>query len=128
MPFDNPHRMPFGDADLLENARRRISSEANWVQGRYQDGTRRCLVAALSLASESPSFNLPNRLERRLARRLAAHLPSQRGFWARMRLCTPRQRLMWFNDDPRTRHDDVMDLFDRAIDHLKSRMQVSISA
>ncbi len=128
MPFDNPHQMPYGDVELLQEARRRISTKRNWVQGRYKDGDRHCLVAALSVAAGSPSFNTPNRLERQLARRLAAHLPLQLTLWARMKFFTARQRLMWFNDDPRTTHDDVMLLFERTIDHLASKVPVSVSA
>ena len=92
MPFDNPHQTPFGDADLLRDARSRISGKSDWVQRRFQDGNRYCLVAA--------------------------QLPSRVPLWARMRCFTARQRLIWFNDSPRTKHEDVMALFDRTIDHL----------
>jgi hypothetical protein len=37
-----------------------------------------------------------------------------------LRFLTARQRLMWFNDNPRTSHADVMALFDRTIDSLAS--------
>ena len=33
-----------------------------------------------------------------------------------------------FNDDPRTRHNDVLALFDRAIDCLTSKQPIYISA
>jgi hypothetical protein len=66
-------------------------------------------VAAASIHS--------NRVERRLARVLVSQLPSERPVWTRLRFFTARQRLMWFNDDHRTSHADVMALFDNAIDH-----------
>ena len=127
MPFDNPHQTPFGDAELLQDARRRISNRNDWVQGHFRDGDRHCLVAALSVVSRSPNFEMPNRVERRLARLLVARLPAGRRIWARLRFFTARQRLMWFNDDPRTSHADVMALFDRTIDNLASKMPVYVS-
>jgi hypothetical protein len=114
MPFDNPYQTSFGDVELLCDARRCIASRGDWVKGRFQDGDRHCLVAALSIAAGSRSFTIPNRLERRLARLLATELPPTT-FWARMNFLTGRQRLMWFNDDPGTRHEDVLALFDRTI-------------
>ena len=78
MPFDNPHQAPFGDIELLREARSRISSKSDWVQGRFRDGHRECLVAALSVVSGSRAFNMPNRTERRLARLLAVHIPRRR--------------------------------------------------
>jgi hypothetical protein len=121
MPFDNPHQTPFGDADLLRDARSRISGKSDWVQGRFQDGNRYCLVAALAVVSGSATLQMPNRVERRLARCLAAQLPSRVPLWARMRCFTALQRLIWFNDSWRTKHEDVIALFDRAIDHLSER-------
>ena len=56
MPFDAPYQTPFGDIELLTDARRRISSRKTWVQGSFQDGDRHCLVAALSLACGSAAF------------------------------------------------------------------------
>jgi hypothetical protein len=115
MPFDNPHQMPLGDAGLLWDARSRVSTRSDWVQGRFQDGNRLCIVGALSLVSGSRSFNTPNRVERRLARALVAQLPPGRPVRVGLRFFTARQRLMWFNDSHRTNHTDVMALFDRAI-------------
>jgi hypothetical protein len=125
MPFDNPHQTPVGDAKLLRDARSRVSSRSDWVQGRFQDGNRLCIVGALSLVSSSRSFNTPNRLERRLARVLVSQLPSERPVWARFRCFTARQRLTWFNDARCTSHADVMALFNRAID--RSTVQAFIS-
>jgi hypothetical protein len=116
MPFDNPHHSPFGDAELLWDARSRVSSSRDWVQGRFKDGNRLCIVGALSLVSGSSSFDTPNRVERRLARVLALQIPPSVPFWMRMRLMPARRRLIYFNDDPLTSHTDVMALFDRAID------------
>ena len=45
-----------------------------------------------------------------------------------MNLFTCRQRLMRFNDDTGTRHEDVMALFDRTIGRLTNADVVSISA
>ena len=125
MPFDNPHQTPFGDAELLRDARSRVSSRSDWVQGRFQDGDRLCIVGALSLVSGSTTFDTPNRVERRLARVLVAQLPTWR---VGSRFFTARQRLMWFNDDSRTGHADVVALFDRAIDHCITQTPACISA
>ncbi len=128
MPFDNPHQTPFGDLELLRDARSHISDKHNWVKGRYRDGDRYCLVATLSTVAKSPTFHTPNRVERRLARCLAAQLPSQVPLWARMRCFTGRQRLIWFNDSPGTTHEDVMALFDGTIDHLMSKVPAYMPA
>jgi hypothetical protein len=128
MPFDNPPETPFGDIELLWEARSRISNRDHWAQGRFQDGDRHCLIAVLSLVSGSPSFDVGNRVERRLTRLLAKELPSQFGFWARVRFFTARQRLMCFNDDSHTGHDDVIALFDRTINHLASQAPALCSA
>ena len=118
MPFDNPYQTPFGDVEILIDARNRISDQDAWVQGRFQDRGRHCLVAALSLACGSRSVSLPNRTEKRLARVLAKQLRPGSRLWHKVPLIPARQHLMWFNDDSRTRHDDVMALFDRAICNL----------
>ena len=39
MPFDGPYQMPFGDIELLMDARSRICDRECWVQGRFQTGT-----------------------------------------------------------------------------------------
>jgi len=127
MPFDNPHQTPFGDAELLWDARSRISTRNDWVQGSYKDGNRLCIVGALSLVSGSRSFNTPNRVERRIARVLVAQLPPRGPVRVGLRFFSARQRLMWFNDSPRTGHADVLALFDRAIDHSLSKTPAFIS-
>ena len=118
MPFDNPYDPPFGDLEILMNARSRISAEGSWLKGSFQDEDRRCLVAALSVAAGSPNFDNPNRIERRLARILVARLPPTAPLLTRFRVYPVRRRLMRFNDHRRTRHEDVLALYDRAIDHL----------
>ena len=35
MPFDNPHQTPFGDLELLMDARGRISSRETWGSGPF---------------------------------------------------------------------------------------------
>jgi hypothetical protein len=127
MPFDNPHEMPFGDIEILREARGRISHRRDWVQGCFRDGDRHCLVAALSLASGSRSFRRSNPTERRLARLLTRELPQVAPFWARSPLIPSRQRLMWFNDNAGTHHADVMALFDRTIDHLAKAIPVGVA-
>ena len=124
MPFDNPHEMPFGDIEILRDARSRISSRRDWVQGCFRDGDRHCLVAALSIASGSRSFRRSNQTERRLARLLARQLPEAAPFWAKSRLVPARQRLMWFNDNASTHHADVMALFDRTTEQLSRAVSV----
>jgi hypothetical protein len=59
MPFDNPPRTPFGDIELLWDARSRILTKDHWTQGQFEDGDRHCLLGALSLVSGSPSFAFP---------------------------------------------------------------------
>jgi hypothetical protein len=127
MPFDSPHHAPIGDLEILMDTRNRVSNQRKWVKGSFRDGDRHCLVGALSLACGSRSLAIPNRKERRLARMLANQLPSHAPFCTRIRLISARQRLMWFNDDPRTCHQDVIALFDRAIDHAV-RMPAHVSA
>jgi hypothetical protein len=126
MPFDNPHQTPFGDLELLLDARRLISDRGRWVKRRFQDGNRRCLVAALSSVSVSQCSGLASRVERRLSRLLARQL-SSRVLWSWVKIIPARQRLMLFNDDPGTRHEDVIALFDRAIDDLTINAPVYVS-
>ena len=127
MPFDNPHQAPFGALEVLTDARARIDRENSWVQGRFKDGDRHCLVAALSLACGSRSFNNPNKTERRLVRLLAKRFPPDTPFWARIRFVPARQRLMAFNDDSGTSHSNVVALLDQAISDLASKASVVVS-
>ena len=139
MPFDNPYQTPFGDIELLLDARRLISDRGHWVKRRFQDGNRRCLVAALSSVSLSQGSGLSSRVkrrlsrllasrvERRLSRLLARQLPS-RALWSRVKVIPARQRLMLFNDDPGTKHEDVVALFDHAINDLTIKAPVYVSA
>ena len=53
MPFDAPYQTPFGDIELLTDARSRICNRKSWVQDHFTNGDRYCLVAALSLACAS---------------------------------------------------------------------------
>ena len=121
MPFDNAPDGRFSHIQLLWAARGRIGDESGWVQSHYSDGYRLCLVAALSVVAGSPSFHAPNRTERRLARLLADQLPESVPLWARLQFFTARQRLMWFNGSPHTKHENVLALMDRAIDRAASR-------
>ena len=128
MPFDAPYQTPFGDIELLTDARSRISNRKFWMQGHFRDGGRHCLIAALSLACGSRSFQMPNRTEKRLARLMAKEIPRDAPFMTRCRLTPARQRLMSLNDDPRTTHEDVMALFDRTISRLASTARISVPA
>jgi len=128
MPFDAPHQTPFGDIELLTDARSRISNRKSWVRRRFQDGNRHCLVAALSLACGSRSFHMPNRTEMRLARLIAKQIPPDAPFLIRCRLMPARQRLISLNDAPRTTHEDVMALFDRTISHLADTASIRLPA
>ena len=118
MPFDNPHELPFGDLEILRTARSQISNKGSWMKCGFQKGDRLCLVAGLSVAAGSPNFDNPNRIERRLARILVAQLPPTAPLLTRLRVYPVRRRLMRFNDHRRTRHEDVLAVYDRAIDHL----------
>src|ERR1700752_1128261 len=106
MPLDNPNGAPIGDLQILVDTRDRICGPDAWIKGRYTDGDRRCLVAALSLACGSPRFDAPNHTELRLARLLAKQLPPEAPWWTRFRLITARQRLMSFNDHLRTTQEE----------------------
>ena len=128
MPFDNPYQAPIGDVAILMDARSRIADPSRWMQNGFQDGDRHCLVAALSLACGSPSFDNPNETERRLAKHLAKQMPLSRGFSKWVAFVSPRHGLMMFNDHRRTRHDDVMGLFDRAIDHVARKAPLYVAA
>jgi hypothetical protein len=115
MPFDAPYQTPFGDIELLTEARSRISNRKFWVQGRFQDGDRHCLVAALSLACGSRNFQMPNRTEKRLARKIAKQIAPDAPFITRCSLLPARMRLMSLNDGRHTTHADVIALFDRTL-------------
>jgi hypothetical protein len=128
MPFDNPSQAPVGDVAILTDARGRIADPSRWLKHGFQDADRHCLVAALSLASGSRSFDNPNEAERRLAKQLAKHVPLNRGFAKWAALVSARNGLMMFNDHRRTRHDDVMGLFDRAIDHAAMKAPLYVAA
>jgi hypothetical protein len=128
VPFDNPHQSPLGDLELLLEARGRISRREAWIRGHYRKGGRHCLVAALSLTCGSRCFDMPNRTERRLSRLIATQMPSDAPFWIRHRFMPARRRLIAFNDDPHTSHDDVIALLDRTIDHLVSTAPVRLAA
>jgi hypothetical protein len=128
MPFDAPYRTPFGDIELLMDARSRISDGKSWVRHRFEDGDRHCLVAALSLACGSRSFQMPNRTEKRLAREIAKQIAPHAPFITRCSLMPARMRLMSLNDGPCTTHEDVMALFDRTISHLARTAPISVPA
>jgi hypothetical protein len=128
MPFDAPYQTPFGDIELLIDARSRISNRELWARNRFQDGDRHCLIAALSLACGSSSFHVPNQTEKRLARLIAKQIPPDAPFMTRCRLISARKRLMSLNDDPRTTHEDVMVLFDRTISQLANTAPISVPA
>ena len=125
MPFDNPNQTPPRDVELLLAARSLISKKGITGQDRFQDGDRYCLVASLSVVSGSRSFDHSNRVERRLVRLLVKQLPPQFSGWPTLQFPTSRRRLFWFNDHQGTKHDDVMALFDRTIDHLTNKVPVS---
>ena len=128
MPFDNPHQTPFGDLELLMEARGRISSRDTWVQGHFRKGGRYCLVVSLSLTCGSRSFGMAIRTELRLSRLVAMHMPSNAPFLVRHRSMPARRRLIAFNDDLLTHHEDVIALLDRAIEHLASTAPVYLAA
>jgi hypothetical protein len=128
MPFDGPYPNQFGDIELLMDARSCICDRKCWVQGRFQDGDRHCLVAALSLACGSRSFQMPNLAEKRLARKIAKQIAPDAPFMTRCMLLPARMRLMSLNDEPLTTHEDVMALFDRTIGHPARIAPISVPA
>jgi hypothetical protein len=124
MPLDNPHQVPFGDTDILMDARSIICDRDRWLQGGFRDGDRHCLVAALALASGSRSFKNPSETEHRLAKCLAKQIPLNCGFSRWVAFFSSRKGLMMFNDHRRTRHDDAIGVIDRAIMLLQSNVPV----
>ena len=128
MPFDHPNPAPIGDLEILLETRDRIERRERWLQRLFEDGERHCLVASLSLACGSPSFYAPNKVERRLARMLARQIPPEASWWTRFELVSARRRLMSFNDDRRTRHENVIALVDRTIQQLMIRAPQFASA
>ncbi|MBO0799554.1 MAG: hypothetical protein J2P31_12100 [Blastocatellia bacterium] len=121
MPFDNLYESPFGDLEILLDARSRIATPNRWVKRAFRDGDRHCLVAALSLACKSKSFDDPSETEHRLARLLAKQLPRKAGAWRYLVFLRARRRLVAFNDHHRTGHEDIMALFDQTIDRLHAK-------
>jgi hypothetical protein len=128
MPFDNPHQTPFGDLELLMETRGRISRKEAWIRGHFRKRGRYCLVASLSLTCGSRSFGMPNRKEQRLSRLIAMQMPSSAPFLIRYRFMPARRRLIAFNDDLLTQHEDVLALLDRTIDHLVSTAPLRVPA
>jgi hypothetical protein len=128
MPFDNAFEGPFGDIEILMDARRRIADSGHWLRGQFRYRDRHCLVAALSVASQSPGFDRPNQTERRLARTLVRQLPRTAGISKYLIFATARYRLATFNDRRRTQHEDVLELFDRTIEHLQARVPMTLVA
>jgi hypothetical protein len=122
MPFDIPYDSPFGDIRVLIDARSRINDKHHWLQRQFRYRDRHCLVAALSVASQSPGFDRPNQTEQRLASVLVRHLPRRAGLSKFLIFATARYRLTTFNDRCRTQHEDVLELFDRTIEHLQAKV------
>jgi len=121
MPFDNlggPERDP-DDADLLIAARSLIGLPHLWVKNAYcREGLgtmRYCAMAALSTVCERP-FLRPGRRVRRLARLLVNEMPNQGGYL--LRFVSAPLRVRGYNDSFATSHDDVLTLFDKAINRL----------
>ena len=56
------------------------------------------------------------------------HADAVAPFWVRHRFMPARRCLIAFNDDPHTRHDDVIALLDPTIDHLVSTAPVRVGA
>jgi hypothetical protein len=127
MPFDNPHQEPIGDIAVLMDARARISDADCWLKHAFQEGNHLCLVAALSLACNSRSFEQPSEAERRLAGILVKRI-RKGGYRRWLVFLTPRYRLIMFNDHPRTEHNDVVALFARTIEHLVNRAPLAAGA
>ena len=111
MPFDNPH----------QGAIRRSRTAGGGSRSHLQQGhlefkaiSRKegayCLVASLSSTCGSRSFGMPNRTELRLSRLVVMQMPPDAPFWMRHRFLPARRRLIAFNDDLLTQHEDVMAL------------------
>ena len=98
-------------SEVLTEARRRLL-EDGWIQGKYQDDNGLCAAGAVLVSQghaavfndmhwrENPALNL--------LQELCPSTPSRAG-------------LTFWNDDPKTTFNDVMELFDKAIIVAKSR-------
>jgi len=112
MPFDALPEGPRNNSDLLEIARSHIAK--GWIQHHYMKDGSVCAVAALSLATGHRYPAKPSEQDRRLAELLVRELPSHGGIV--LRCCTSAHfRVRFFNDRRRTRKEDVLAMFDRAI-------------
>lgn len=117
MPFDAMVAQSPSDADLLCRARSYIDTPNRWLKGAYMIKSQRryCATAALAKACNVRRFWRSNNQLRHLTRLLVKELPRE-GVFSRWCL-TSRARLVHFNDQATTSHQDMMALFNRAITH-----------
>lgn len=119
MPFDNSPEEPFdpmGDLALLRYAKGLINTEDKWTKGVFFNNRGGyCAVAALSVACTGAVNRRLTTQGRRLARHLCREMPYSRRI--PLFFLTARVQLIDFNDRGTT-HDDMMHLFDHAIDRL----------
>ena len=121
MPFDSlggPDRDP-DDADLLIAARNLIDCPGAWIKHAYyrQDNGQKsfCVMGALSAVCGS-GYALPSRKAHRLARYLVKEMPHRGGYLLRYLSAPLRVRV--YNDSGNTTQNDVIALFDKAIQRL----------
>jgi len=121
MPFDSlggPDRDP-DDADLLIAARNLIDFPGAWIKHAYyrqEHGQKRfCAMGALAVACDS-GFAFPSRKAHRLARYLVNEMPRRGGYL--LRYISAPMRVRAYNDSSNTTQNEVIALFDKAIQRL----------
>jgi hypothetical protein len=115
MPFDALPERFNNDGDLLAKAKRMLMARG-WAKGVYVNRLGGiCPVVALALACGIEGYRRPTRLQRRLAGHLIREAPHHGGTVLRW-FSSGYFRLKVYNDSRHTSYDDLMDMFDRAIE------------
>lgn len=95
---------------LIKNARDILSDPNQWIKGEMLNENGCCIIGALKTADTS--YFQVDRYE--AERELQCHLPGGAEAFMRGSLVPLAQ----FNDDPETTHQDVLNLFDKALADL----------
>lgn len=106
--FNNPYLAVL----ILESAKKLISDEDAWTKGilyRKHTGSY-CIIGAIHRIIGPLPCNLEEKkVTNRIEQIMNPFLPQKKGF----------RSVFEFNDDQRTTHKQIMNLFDRAIKHYK---------
>jgi hypothetical protein len=122
MPFDNPNIDPnlLHILALMEKARWRMRVPQLWCKGKFRRGTRVCVIGAVEWATfENADREL---IIKRLRTELVRAIPSETDWSSPWHARPARPLISYFNDRARTRHRDVMAIWDRAIERQRRRV------